>query len=253
MTYLVFDAVIAAVLLLALYRGYKRGFVLTLCGFLAIFVAFIGATFLSSLLAQPVSAMIRPVIETNISRALEQGLEDAGWSAAEPQDAPSTLPLLPGQGSEEESDPLLQLPLDQAMELLKDSKLYRLFSDAVHSAVNEGLLQVTTSAARTIAGCIALEIARMVLFFISFILILVAWFLFSHALDLAFRLPVLSTLNHWSGAAVGLIKGVFLVFIAVWLLRDSLIPPQAVEQTLLLRFFCTTNPLSLLLGLFQKI
>ena len=40
-SYLIFDIIIAALLLLAAWRGYKKGFVLTLCGFLALFVAFI--------------------------------------------------------------------------------------------------------------------------------------------------------------------------------------------------------------------
>ena len=43
MTYLILDLVIAALLAMAAWRGYRRGFVLTLCGFLAIFVAYVGA------------------------------------------------------------------------------------------------------------------------------------------------------------------------------------------------------------------
>ena len=49
MNYLIFDVIIALILLFALWRGYSRGFILTLCGFLAIFVAFIGATVISDL------------------------------------------------------------------------------------------------------------------------------------------------------------------------------------------------------------
>ena len=110
-------------------------------------------------------------------------------------------------------------------------------------------MEVTTSAAQTIASYIAQELARMVLFLISFVLVLVAWTLLSRALDLAFRLPVLSTLNHWSGAAVGLLKGGVLLFIACWLLRE-LFPGRVVEQSHLLKFFCTTNPLVLALSVF---
>ena len=48
MTYLIFDVVLALLLLIAAWRGYRKGFVLTLCGFLAIFVAFIGASVVSN-------------------------------------------------------------------------------------------------------------------------------------------------------------------------------------------------------------
>lgn len=41
-------------------------------------------------------------------------------------------------------------------------------------------------------------------------------------------------------------KGGLIVFILCWLLRGSLISQEAVEGTVLLRFFCTHTPLSLL-------
>ena len=44
-------------------KGYRRGFVLTLCSLLAVFVAFIGATVISSQLARPMSRLIQPALE----------------------------------------------------------------------------------------------------------------------------------------------------------------------------------------------
>ena len=90
----------------------------------------------------------------------------------------------------------------------------------------------------------ARQIAKTVLYAVAFVLILVLWTILSRVLDLAFRLPVLSTLNHWSGAAVGLGKGCVLLFIACWLFR-GLFPTEAVEQSVLLRFFCGAGPLAL--------
>ena len=102
------------------------------------------------------------------------------------------------------------------------------------------------AAARAVADYLALELTRMFLFLVSFALVLLLWLLLSRVLDLACKLPVLSTLNHWSGAALGLVKGGLIVFILCWLLRGSLISQEAVEGTVLLRFFCTHTPLSLL-------
>lgn len=239
MSYLIFDLVIAILLVLAVFQGYRRGFVLTLCGFLAVFVAFFGATILSNALAEPVSHAITPVIENQISNSIHETLEEQGYQFEEPQ---------PGH-EEETPAPEDQFSLDQILNMMKDSALIQSFSDAIRGAVNEGVVEVTTSAAQTIASYIARELARMVLFLISFVLVLVAWTLLSRALDLAFRLPVLSTLNHWSGAAVGLLKGGVLLFIACWLLRE-LFPAEVVEQSYLLKFFCTTNPLVLALSVF---
>ena len=68
-------------------------------------------------------------------------------------------------------------------------------------------MEVTTSAARAVADYLALELTRCSSSWSPFALVLLLWLLLSRVLDLACKLPVLSTLNHWSGAALGLVKG----------------------------------------------
>lgn len=230
MTYILFDIAIAAILLFFLWQGYKKGFVLTLCGFLAVFVAFIGATLISNALAKPVAQAIVPMIESGIHETLEQSMQDSVPSTS--VETPSVLPE--------------ELPLSDVLEALQDSPIFHSLAEAFQQAVDEGIETVATNAAQALAEYIAIQIARTILFILAFAAVLVAWFLLSHALDLAFKLPVLSTLNHWTGAAVGLIKGGLLLFIAAWLLKGSFIPSQAIENTFLLNFFCTVSPFSLL-------
>ena len=180
---------------------------------------------------------IRPVVEERLEQAMQKSLEEQGWSDGEGEQ--------PEDGSQTPA-PENQFSLEQVLELIQESKLFQSFSGALHSAISQGLLEVTTSAAQAVAGYLAREVARMALFLICFALVLVGWTMLSRVLDLACKLPVLSTLNHWSGAALGLVKGGLIVFILCWLLRGSLISQEAVEGTVLLRFFCTHTPLSLL-------
>lgn len=247
MSFLIYDAVILILLLLAVAQGYRRGFVLTLCGFLAVFVAFIGATFLSDALAGPVSQAIRPVIQQSITHAMEQSLEEQGWSLPEDNiqtdGSQADGSQAGGENTGEEPDPLDQFSLDQVLSLLQDSALVQAFTGAIRDAVGQGVLDVTAGAARAVSDYIARQVARMALFLVSFVVVLVCWLLLSRVLDLACRLPVLSTLNHWSGAALGLIKGGALLFIACWLLR-GLLPQEAVRDSVLLRFFVTYDPIS---------
>lgn len=237
MSYLFFDLILAVVLAATLFQGYRKGFVLTLCGFLAVFVAFIGASVLSDALAEPVSQMVRPAIELNINSALEESLQEQGVTLPEGSTSSPDSSGLDGLGED--------FSLEQILELVGDSALVQYFSDAIHGAVSQGVLAVTSNVLESIAGYIALQIAQGVLFIICFVLVLVAWHFLSQALNLAFKLPVLSTLNHWAGAGMGLIKGAALLFIACWLLR-SMIPQEAVDGTMLLYFFCTTNPFALM-------
>ena len=132
---------------------------------------------------------------------------------------------------------------------LQDSSLYRSLTQNFQQAVEDGVETVAANAVRALAEYVAVQLTRTVLFLLCFVLILAGWFVLSHALDLAFKLPVLSTLNQWSVAAVGLVKGGVLLFIACWLFQ-GLIPQEAVDQSILLRFFCTTNPFLLIASIF---
>ncbi len=239
MSFILFDGIFLVVLLLAAVQGYRRGLILTLCGFLAVFVAFIGASILSDALAGPVSQAVRPAIEESVSQSLQQSLEEQGFSLPESSAPEGDGGLALGE----------DFSLDQVLELLQNSRLVQSFSQAIHSAVGQGVLEVTNNAAQAVADYIAREIARSVLFVVCFLVVLAGWYVLSRALNLAFKLPVLSTLNRWSGAAVGLVQGGVVLFIACWLFR-GLFPQEAVDQSVLLHFFCTTNPLTLAAGIF---
>lgn len=238
MNYLFLDLIVAAVLLLCLFQGYRRGFVLTLCGFLAVFVALFGASFVSSTLAEPISQMIRPGLEESLSQKFQQSVENYDFDQPTGTDKAGI-----SESFTEE--------LDNLLGTLQDSPLYQSFRQALEHAIKDGVLSIAGDAAHSMAEYIALQIAKVVLFVLSFVLILILWRLLSHALNLACRLPVLSALNHWSGAIVGLLKGVVLLYIAAWLLKNSLLPPEVTDQTVLLRFFSSTNPFTLLAGVFM--
>lgn len=231
MSYIIYDVIIAAVLLFFLWRGYVKGFVLTLCSLLAVFVALIGASFLSNALAEPAAKAVEPVIERRIQESLTEAIRSTEFIAVD--------------GGVAETPE--EIPLNTVIEHLKESKLYQGFADAFQKAVDSGVAEVTANAAKALAHFVAVQIARMVIFAVAFIAVLIAWFFISHALDLVAKLPVLSTVNQWAGGAVGLVKGALVVFIAVWLLQGSYIPPEAVKQTWLLRFFAAASPLSFFL------
>ena len=138
----------------------------------------------------------------------------------------------------------LPISIDELLEPLKESKAFQGFADAFQKAVDDGAADAAAHAAQALAHFAAVQIARTVIFAIAFFAVLIGWWFLSHALDLVAKLPVLSTVNAWGGGAVGLVKGALIVFIAVWLFRDSYIPPEAVEGSFLLKFFATVSPLS---------
>ena len=144
------------------------------------------------------------------------------------------------------------MPLDVILDYFEENRYLRPFAHNVRDALEDGLINLAASALEAVSSYAAIHIARVLIFIVAFIVLMVVWFFFSHALDLAFRLPVLSSLNSWGGGAAGFLKGVLLLFIAAWLLRESVIPPQVIEESILLKIFCSNSPLSLLANTLTK-
>ena len=229
MVYLIYDLAIIAVLALFAFWGSRKGLVLTLCSLAAVFVALIGASFLSDTLAEPVAKIIEPAVTGSI--------HDTVTSYYQRSPAEST----------EESDWLARLPLDELMAPMQESRLFNGYVEAFQKAVDDKAAEIVTHAVQALAHFVAVQIARTVIFILAFLAILIGWFFLSRTLDLVARLPVLSTFNRWGGTAAGLVKGALVLFIAAWVLRDSYIPQEAVENTFLLHFFCTASPLAFFL------
>ena len=237
MNFLLIDIAIAALLLFSVWNGYRKGFVLTLCGFLAIFVALIGASICSSLFAPPVADLVTPMLEETVQEALNAYMDDtlSDISISSQFPAPEGSDLL--DLLDPTQLPIGAIPMEEITAALQDNPLLQRLAESFHGAVDSGSIDTTAHLAGALAAFIALQLARIVIFILAFFAINIAWFFLSHTLNLAFKLPVLSTLNALSGAVLGLVKGMVLVYIAVWLLKDGFISPEMMEGSKLLPFF----------------
>ena len=231
MNYIIYDIIIAAALLFFLWRGYSKGLILTLCSLLAVFVALIGASFLSNALAEPVAKAIEPIVTSRIHDTVTSYYQRVPEADTSTQDG---------------DDWLAQLPLEELLEPLRESRFFKGYAEAFQRAVDNKAAQIVTHAAQALAHYVAVQITRVVIFVLAFFALLIAWRLLSRALDLVAHLPVLYTATRWGGGIAGLVKGILVLLIAGWLLRDSL-PPEAVQQTLLLKLFCAAGPSSFFL------
>jgi len=210
-----FDILTAAIVVVAALRGKHRGFILTLCGFLTIFVAFFGALVVSEFFVDPVAELLFPAVEQAILAIVEQG------SAIAPDD----------------------LPLTAVVEPLHNIPFFAGLAEMFQSALEAKTFAFTGSAVLAVSIFFSQQLARIVLFILSFIAILILWWCLSHALDLAFHLPGLHFLNRLGGLVLGFGQGIALCFILCWLLKDSYITPEAVDGSFLLPYFLGENPL----------
>ena len=112
-------------------------------------MAFIGATVISSQLARPMSRLIQPALERSITQVLEEQTH-AVLPPPETSEA-SPAPALSDAFSGEEGpgrrgeDWLAQLPLDEVLDALQASSLYQHFIQPIQDAIQDGVMEVTTS------------------------------------------------------------------------------------------------------------
>ena len=211
---IIFDLLIVLIVLISTLLGRRKGFILTLCGFLALFVALIGAGVLTNLLAKPVSLLALPFVENALDQVIQPTAEGAVYAT-----------------------------IDQVIALMEQSDLLRPLAAGVSQAVEQGVLDMTLDAVHAVAVFLAEQLTRLVMFPLFFLLIMLIWTVLSHLLDLAFRLPGLNFLNRTAGLLLGFARGVLLAYGLCWLLKDNYLPQSVIDGGLLLPWFCGSNPL----------
>ena len=194
--FIVVDIVIVLVLVFFAWRGAKKGLILTLFGMLGLIVAFLGARFVSTTFYEPVADIIEPGLHQKVE-SLEESILG---------------------GADFDIDLSLDDSVDALIDVLRDRGtfpgLVALLDTATEKEAipeNEGF-----SATETLSTYLAELAARVALFMVSFLVILLVWFLVSHILDLAFKLPILNAINVAGGLILGLAKAIIIVFVVVW-------------------------------------
>lgn len=228
-TPILIDVLIVAALVFFAWRGERRGFILTLCSLVAVLVAFIGATLITNAAAPKVAEYIQPKLEQSIQESLDEKAKEV--DLIDYFNVEDVMAVLREKGG------VYEWAADSIEEVLRDP----FFKD------NTFISSYTQQAAKA-AAAIAAQLARSILFPIVFLLLLIAWAFISHALDLVSKLPVVNSLNHGLGGAMGLIKGVVVVYVVVWVLCGPVgaITSQMVQETHLLRLMTQYDPIGLL-------
>ena len=194
--FIVIDVAIVLFLVFFAWRGAKKGLILTLFGMLGLVVAFFGARLVSNNFYEPVSDIIRPALHQKV-----EGLEDSILG-----------------GADFDFDLSLDDSVESLIDVLRDRGTFPGLVALLDTATEKEAIpeKENVSATENLSTYLAELASRVALFIASFIAILLIWFLISHILDLAFKLPVLNALNIIGGLLFGLAKAILIVFVVVW-------------------------------------
>lgn len=208
----IFDVAIVALLAFFAWRGAAKGLIMSLCGLAAVFVAFFAAQFISDTFCVPVAGIIRPII-----------IQTVRGADAEPEVDPE--------------NPEAGYTAGELLGSIREKGLFEGFDRFLARGIaNDNVGHSSLSPLDSLAGYLAKGIAKALLFGIVFLGIQLAWFLVSHALDLAFKLPILAEVNLAGGLIIGLAKGVPLIIVLVWLGQLSGVVPGKPDTPILSLF-----------------
>ncbi len=215
MTPIIIDIAIVLFILVFALLGIKQGFVRALCSFLAIFVALLGAVFITKTFTSQAVEIVKPHLLPSIAERLNQELIS---ESTEDLTTTEIAELLEG----------MNLPESWA------ESLQNLYDTAIKS-------EILTSTTELLSNFILDIIVSVILFIVSFLLLLLIWKFVSKSLDLIARLPVLNFFNRTFGALFGVLKSLIILYILNFILLDYIakIPPELTNKTVIFQYLTT--------------
>lgn len=180
----ILDIVIAAIVVLCILIGKRRGLFRTLAELVSYIVAYFCTAFLAGQVSAAVAEWLRPMVEAKFHELTA----DITWNAVE-----SGLENLPAFMREEQ---LLE-PVREALEGGMAVDMGPLIEQALQN------------------------LAYMVSFIVIFIVVLVVLRIIIRTLDIFTKLPVIHELNALGGILAGAVKGLVLVFLLLWLAKET--------------------------------
>lgn len=231
-TPVIIDAVAVAILAFFVLWGAHQGLLRSLAGLLTIVVALVGAGLIAGALADSAARLAGPLVEERIRTQVNEAITAQSSQKVE-------MPELDVEGGDEEfgiQDLLALMGLDQDVR------------DSLTEEIQEKAVDAGTTIATAVVESVVRSVLYGVVFLLSFLALTVLLKLAIGALDLVAKLPGLHLLNTLGGAAAGLVQGVVLAFLAIWIARRLGISfeTETVAQTHILHFFTTNTPLSAL-------
>lgn len=228
---MLYDLILLVILAFFLWRGWRKGLILSLCGLVVVILALVGANFIADTAAPPVAKALQP----KLAAAIEENVAD--YMATHYND------IVPGANA-----PDIPNLSDALREM---GGIYAWCADSVEDTA----IEITYGMDRLLdfselcsiaASRVAEQLAHHILFAVAFVVLFVLLTLLLHALDLVAKLPGLHFCNGLGGGLIGLIKGILVLFVVLCVLRltsGQLFAPETVNKTHLFKFFVEINPI----------
>lgn len=201
----ILDIVLIAVFAVNVYLGVHRGLFRSLMEFASYLVSLFGAMLLANQFTPRMMDWLRPVLEAKISVAIGEYLESS----------------------------------------LTDAGYSGLFADLLNRLTeNGGFDQVAEVTTDILLETILYNLAYVLLFLIAFLLLVIALRFVIRMGDAVMKLPLLHQVNTIGGFAIGVLKGLLIVLLVLWIVESTglLVSQEALDASWFAPFLLTLLP-----------
>ena len=237
---LVIDIVLAGIVAFCGWRGFRTGIINGVCGILAVVIALYGANLLAEAFYTEFSDIVEPFALSVVEKAVGGGSPEENGT---------------GDGAESNT---LTVEEREKLDVYTVSKevMGRLgfsggASEGIARDVASTHAKVNNAMEEELTAQVCARAAFVALFSIAFILIAIIFSVIGNIADLSFGLPGHENLNHITGAALGVIRGLLIILAIGCIGRylGLLIPAAVTDKTLLYQKLLANNKIAELLNI----
>lgn len=229
----ILDLAVILLFILAIFIGYRRGFIKAAIRLVGCVLAIVIAGVLSPLIAGGIfDTFVSPPMEKMFASQIKSTDLDTVMNELEAglDQIPATI-----------TNALEAYGLGTPQEILTSAK----------NEVNGNIASLPGMIVKMIRP-VAVSLLSALCFFILFIVLLIIVAILASLINKAFRLPVIKQVNGVLGAVLGAVQGVVLVLVAVTVVQlmanssapDAFISRQDVEQSILVSRLADINPIT---------
>lgn len=221
------DVVVAAVMVLCVLWGAKRGLFKSLMGLIVLVLALVVAARAANLITDTlIEKRIRPATKAAIEERVDEIVAESSDAISPLEEMEQVVEAIPSRFIRE-----------KALELLDTLGLSETEED-VETSARETLIELGYQVADTVIDTVVRSLLYTLSYLVCFLLGNLILRLLAKLLNVTFKLPGLHGLNSFGGGVLGLAEGWLLTTLALWLLMafSDFMTEALIQETFLARF-----------------